>query len=87
MNMLTLKIPEELDVALQAVSRMRGISKSALVREALEHLLRRQFDQAGAAERWLAQWRGCLSAESVSSTDVNEPQDERLNHLLAKHLR
>jgi predicted transcriptional regulator len=87
MNMLTLKIPDELGSALREASRARGISKSALVREALEHLLRRQADQVGAAERWLAQWRGCLLLEPTVPTDAAELQDARLAHLLAKHLR
>jgi predicted transcriptional regulator len=59
---LSLKIPEELDAALQAASRARGMSKSALVREALEQSLGRQAEAAGVAERWLAQWRGSLLA-------------------------
>ena len=39
MNVLTLKIPDEMDAALQAASRLRGVSKSALVREFLRSLL------------------------------------------------
>jgi hypothetical protein len=40
MNVLALKIPNELSSASQADSRARGISKSALLRrEALEYLL------------------------------------------------
>ena len=89
MNVLTLKIPEELDAALQAASRKRGLSKSAVVREALEQSLGRQADQAGTAERWVAQWRGHLSTLPPTGQGKGnaKPQDERLAHILAKHLR
>ena len=89
MNVLTLKIPEALDAALQAASRTRDLSKSTVVREALEQSLGRQADQAGTAERWVAQWRGRLSAPPPAGPGKVEakPQDERLAHLLAKHLR
>lgn len=89
MNVLTLKIPEELDAALQAASRTRGLSKSAVVREALEQSLGRQADQAGTAERWVVQWRGRLLAlpPAGPGEGTAEPQDERLAHILAKHLR
>lgn len=89
MNVLSLKIPAELDAALQAASRSRGLSKSAVVREALEQSLGRQADQAGMAERWVAQWRGQLSAPAPKGPPKGtaKPQDERLAHILAKHLR
>ena len=89
MNVLTLKIPEALDAALQAVSRTRGLSKSAVVREALEQSLGRQADQAGTAERWVEQWRGRLSALPPKARRKGQamPQDERLAHVLGKHLR
>lgn len=87
MNVLSLKIPEELDAALQAARRSRGLSKSAVVREALEQSLGRQADQAGMAERWVAQWRGQLSAPTPNRKGTAKPQDERLAHILAKHLR
>ena len=89
MNVLTLKIPEELDAALQAASRARGLSKSAVVREALEQSLGRQADQAGTVDRWLAQWRGRLSAAPPAGSGKGKAkrQDERVAHILAKHLR
>ena len=89
MNVLTLKIPEALDAALQAASRTRGLSKSAVVREALEQSLGRQADQAGTAERWVAQWRGHLSTLPPTGQGKGKAklQDERLAHILAKHLR
>ncbi len=91
MNVLTLKIPEALDAALQAASHARGLSKSAVVREAIEQSLGRQADAAGAAERWLAQWRGRLAdpapnRKAAKSTKAKAP-DQRLAHILAKHLR
>jgi predicted transcriptional regulator len=88
MNVLTLKIPEDLDAALLAASRARGLSKSAVVREALEQSLGRQVEQAGAAERWVAQWRGRLSASKPAARKAQPaPTDERLVHLMAKHVR
>jgi predicted transcriptional regulator len=86
MNVLTLKIPEELDAALQAASRARGLSKSAVVREALEQSLGRQRDEAGTAERWVAHWRGRLAAAGARK-GKSEPPDERFAHLMTKHLR
>ena len=103
MNVLTLKIPEDLAAALPAASRVRGLSKSAVVREALEQSLARHAQQAGTAERWVAQWRGRLSALPASRASKRKAtaagglrgqsvaqaagRDARLSHLLAKHLR
>jgi predicted transcriptional regulator len=91
MNILTLKIPEELDAALLAASRARGLSKSAIVRQALEQSLNLQVQQAGAAERWVAHWRGRLAATAPAARKAQVAKavvpDERLAHLLAKHLR
>jgi predicted transcriptional regulator len=58
MNVITLKLPENLHDALKEVSRKRGLSKSTVVGEALEPALLAQGAAAGAAERWLAQWQG-----------------------------
>ena len=79
MNVITLKLPDDLHAALKAVSARRNLSKSAVVREALEKSLLEQGEDAAAAERWVAQWRGRF--ESLPKTD-----DPRLAHLLAKHL-
>jgi predicted transcriptional regulator len=82
MHTLTLKIPESLDLALQSASARRHISKSALVREALEKVLVDELKQTGAAASWVQRWRGSLhSKESVA------PADERVAHILSKHLR
>ena len=84
MNVITLKLPDDLNAALNEVSRKRGLSKSAVVREALEQSLLAQGVTAGAAERWVAQWQGRLKlpdARDLAATDV------RLAHLLAKHVR
>jgi predicted DNA-binding protein len=51
MNITTLTIPEELDAALLAASRARGLSKSALVRDAIEQSLVRKAEPAGQAKR------------------------------------
>jgi Arc/MetJ-type ribon-helix-helix transcriptional regulator len=82
MNTLTLKIPQSLDKALQAVSAKRQMSKSAVVREALEKTLAEELKQASPAGAWVNRWRGAMSAsESIKL------KDERHAHILAKHLR
>ena len=89
MHLLTVKIPDELDAALQAASRSRGVSRSAVVQEALAQALGRQADQAATAERWVAQWRGRLPPPSAAGRPQAgaQPRDERLAGILAKHLR
>lgn len=84
MSVMTLKLPDDLHAALKEVSRKRGLSKSAVVREALEQSLLTQGDTAGAAERWVAQWQGRLQLPSASEAEATDP---RLSHLLAKHVR
>lgn len=84
MNVITLKLPDDLNAALKEVSRKRGLSKSAVVREALEQSLLAQGVAAGAAERWVAQWQGRLTLPEASDVQSTDP---RLAHLLAKHVR
>ena len=84
MNVVTLKLPDSLHAALNEVSRQRGLSKSAVVREALEQSLLAQGLVAGAAERWVAQWQGRLSLPVASDVQASDP---RLAHLLTKHVR
>ena len=84
MNVITLKLPDDLNAALKEVSRKRGLSKSAVVREALEQSLVAQGVVASAAERWVAQWQGSLRLPSASEA---QPSDPRLAHLLSKHVR
>lgn len=86
MQVLTLKIPDDLAAALQAASRARGVSKSALVRDALMHALPRVPQDASAAQSWLDRWRGRLSAETVADRAAGF-HDPRLAHILDKHLR
>ena len=82
MNTLTLKIPQSLDDALQAASSKRHMSKSAIVRDALEKTLAEELQQAGPAAGWVDRWRGIMtSPKSV------KPEDDRVTHILAKHLR
>lgn len=82
MNTLTLKIPDSLDAALQAASTRRRLSKSAVVREALERALTDELRQATPAAHWVDRWRGVLRGqESAVSADA------RVAHILAKHLR
>lgn len=80
MNVITLKLPDDLHAALKEASARRHLSKSAVVREALEQSLALQSNEAAAAQRWVAQWRGRF--QPAAKTD-----DPRLAHLLAKHLR
>ena len=55
MNVIALRLPDELNAALTEVSRKRGLSRSAVVREALEQsLLSAQGVETGVAERWVA---------------------------------
>ena len=84
MNVITLKLPDDLHAALKEVSRKRGLSKSAVVREALEQSLLAQGVAAGAAERWVAQWQGSLKLPDALDVEAADP---RLAHLLAKHVR
>ena len=84
MNVITLKLPDDLNAALKEVSRKRGLSKSAVVREALEQSLLAQGVAAGAAERWVTQWQGRLKLPDARDVEATDP---RLAHLLAKHVR
>ncbi|MDP1957131.1 MAG: ribbon-helix-helix protein, CopG family [Rhodocyclaceae bacterium] len=82
MNTLTLKIPETLDAALQAASVRRHMSKSAVVREALEKVLAAELRQTGPAANWVDRWRGVLSGKQSAASD-----DARVAHIMSKHLR
>ena len=82
MNTLTLKIPDTLDLALQRASIRRQMSKSAVVREALEHVLADDLRQTTPAANWVDRWRGALSG-----LPVDPVVDERVAHILRKHLR
>jgi predicted transcriptional regulator len=82
MNTLTLKIPEDLDAALQAASVKRGTSKSAVVRAALEKELAEERQQTGSAATWLARWRGSLGKPASARKG-----DERVADILRKHAR
>ncbi|MEI8323754.1 MAG: ribbon-helix-helix protein, CopG family [Betaproteobacteria bacterium] len=82
MNTLTLKIPEALDAALQVASARRHMSKSAVVREALETVLADELKQTGPAANWVSRWRGALRGKESA-----KPADERVAHILSKHLR
>lgn len=84
MNVITLKLPDDLHAALREVSRKRGLTKSAVVREALEQSLLAQGVQAGAAERWVMQWQGSLELPTAREAQATDP---RLAHLLSKHVR
>ncbi len=82
MNTLTLKIPESLDAALQLASARRRMTKSAVVREALETVLADELRQTTPAANWVDRWRGVLG-----SNEANPCADARVAHILRKHLR
>jgi predicted transcriptional regulator len=87
MNAITLKIPEDLDVALNAASQRRGLSKSAIIREALERSLRMPAGAGTPAETWLLQWRGRLGKPRRRKSASGRSEDARLADMLAKHVR
>ena len=82
MNTLALKIPESLDAALQLACARRRMTKSAMVREALETLLADELRQTTPAANWVDRWRGVLR-----SSQANPAADARVAHILRKHLR
>ena len=82
MNTLTLKIPQSLDDALQAASAKRHMSKSAIVRDALEKTLAEELTQTGPAAGWTDRWRGIMTSAKLTKSG-----DERVAHILAKHMR
>jgi len=84
MNVITLKLPDDLHAALKAVSAKRHLSKSAVVREALEKSLLAHREEAATSERWVQEWRGRFQSSSKTMAAIDDP---RLAHLLAKHLR
>lgn len=85
MNTLTLKIPQSLNDALQLASARRQMSKSAVVREALEKTLEADLHQASASVQWVKKWSGAIRNDQGAST-ADTPGDDRLAHLLKKHV-
>jgi Arc/MetJ-type ribon-helix-helix transcriptional regulator len=74
MGTLTLRIPDELERALERQSAQRGISKSDLVREALQRTLRvGQFRVVRAKAVPLAEARGIFTDEDVFRVIGDEP--------------
>jgi predicted transcriptional regulator len=86
MNTLTLKIPDALGTALQLASARRHMTKSAVVREALEQVLADELKQTTPAANWLGQWRGAFAGK-VSNQAEDAVGDARVAHILKKHLR
>ncbi len=86
MNTLTLKIPDALGTALQLASTRRHMTKSAVVREALEKVLADEIQQTTPAANWLGQWRGAF-ADQASNQAEAAGDDARVAHILRKHLR
>ncbi len=69
MKTISLKVPEPLDLELVAASRRRGISKSALCREALEAWLKTHRDEKGSALAAAADLAGALSGPEDLAAD------------------
>ncbi len=85
MNTLTLKIPQSLNDALDLASARRQMSKSAVVREALEKTLEADLHQASASAQWVKKWGTDMGKlKGISATGVRG--DDRLAHLLKKHV-
>ena len=90
MNTLTLKIPDALDAALQLASARRHLTKSAVVRKALEKELADELSQTTPAANWLEQWRGAFAGQAIDpaeNTVADTAIDARVAHILRKHLR
>jgi predicted transcriptional regulator len=81
MATITLKLPDEVNETLDHESSRRGISKSALVREAIEMSFLNASRKQLAASQWMEEWRGSLK------NVVPDPADERLQHLFRKHVK
>ena len=89
MNTLTLKIPDALDAALQLASARRHLTKSAVVRKALEKELADELSQTTPAANWLGQWRGAFAGQAIDpaeNTVALTASDARVAHILRKHL-
>lgn len=82
MNTLTIEIPDALESALHEVSSRRHLPEAVVAREILEQTLMPKPGPSNAVELWLSQWRGQLKANESAASG-----DERLSHLLNKHLR
>ncbi len=82
MATLNVEIPDELDSALRAASARLQLPEMDLVRELLKRGLTQETSVPKAADRWLENWRGQLRGKEQALDG-----DERLSHLLSKHLR
>lgn len=66
MRISSFKLPEELDKALNDLARTRGISRSAIVREALEALLKGRRDSVTSLAGTLV---GCVEGPEDLATN------------------
>ncbi len=87
MQTLTLKIPQNLVEALNSASASRRISKSAMVRDALERILKDELKHSRPAVAWLERWRGTMQAPLAVGGEGTNAKDLRVAHILSKHLR
>ncbi len=70
MKMLSLKLPDALDAKLAAFAQRRGISKSAMVRDALEAFLKGNGRvRAGSALELAKDLAGCLAGPGDLSSN------------------
>jgi predicted transcriptional regulator len=82
MTTLTLEIPDELNAALRAISARRHLPEAEIVRELLEREIYKEQPISNVADSWLENWRGQLRGKEQAKAG-----DDRLSHLLNKHLR
>ncbi|MBI3523794.1 MAG: hypothetical protein HY066_04590 [Betaproteobacteria bacterium] len=82
MSTLTVEIPQTLEAALRATRVRRQMPESAVVCELLEQALKSEMIPSSDAALWVSQWRGELRGKEKAAID-----EERLSHLLNKHLR
>ena len=84
LKVISLKLAPELNLALEQASRQRGVSKSAVVRDALVQALQVQSKAASTASAWVTRWQGTMQLPEAAHVAAHDP---RLAHLLDKHLR
>jgi len=68
MKIISVKLPDALDVKVAAMARQRGTSKSEVVRSALEALVKGMGDEtAGSAHALAKDLAGCLAGPGYLS--------------------
>ena len=73
---MTLKLPEALRQGVEAEARRRGVPKSVLVRECVEHMLRRKMNRKQAS---------CLDLVADLVGSQPGPRDASVNRRYLEH--